>query len=157
MDIKKTMFAASMAILCGTWHACAQNPIPAMQAKNDFGGEIVENISDFVPTSDDYTLEVGCKAESTLNIAFAGITYRSHSDATVRFVQKDGKVYIFENKSLKKIEEPALEYTADGENIIRNPSFEEVSEELSEGRWIAAHWDTWTGGTPLRSSPTGIC
>ena len=155
MDMKKTALATGMIVLCGTWQACAQNPIPAMQAKNDFGGELIENISDFVPTSDDYTLEVGCKAENTLNIAFAGITYSPHSDATVRFVQKDGKVYIFENKSLKKIEEPTLEYTVDGENIIRNPSFEDVSEELSEGRWIAAHWDTWTGGTPAWGSETG--
>ncbi len=153
--MKKTAFATGMIVLWGTWQACAQNPIPAMQAKNDFGGELIENISDFVPTSDDYTLEVGCKAENTLNIAFAGITYSPHSDATVRFVQKDGKVYIFENKSLMKIEDPSLEYTAYGENIINNPSFEEVSEQLSEGRWIAAHWDTWTGGTPAWGSETG--
>ena len=74
MDIKKTIFSAGMAMLCGTWHACAQNSIPAMQAKDDFGGKLVENISDFVPTTDDYTLEVGCKAEITLNIAFIART-----------------------------------------------------------------------------------
>lgn len=134
----------------------AQTGIPYLPMREDFGGSQVANPDNFVPTTGDYTLEVQATAGTEIGIAFAGLSYTPSSSGPVRFVQKDGKVYVFEDGVFKIILTPDPEYTTTGGNILRNPGFEEIETEvLAAGRWKPTVWDTWNGGMPTWGGETG--
>lgn len=131
-----------------------QTQLPDFRMTDDFGGRAVETPGRFVPTTADFTLEVSGQAGIPVCIRSAAVEYTPTTDATVRFVQKDGKVYVFEDKTYQTCLTPQYTYTTEGENLLRNGSFEEVDEEFSAGRWKASDWDTWDGGTPTWGGDT---
>ena len=129
--------------------------LPHFRTANDFGGKTVARPDQFVATTNDYTLEVQATKGKTITVGFGQISYTPCSDGTVRFVQKDGIVYVFENKSYTTQVKPVYSYTATDNDIVRNGSFEQVDEQLTTGRWKATGWQTWDGGTPTWGTEAG--
>lgn len=126
----------------------AATVLPTMKAADDFNGSEVANLDKFVPTTADYTLEVAGSAGTPIHIGFGNISYTPVADGILRFVQHNGKIYIFENDTYTTTLIPTYNYTETGTNILRNGSFENVDEQLASGRWKATEWETWDGGTP---------
>ena len=134
----------------------AQVLLPNFRTADDFGGKNVGQLSRFVPTVDDYTLEVVATAGIPINIGFGELSYIPQKSGKVRFVQMSGKVYVFENNTYAATLTPTYSYTEGTSNLLRNGSFENVSEEMSTGRWKASDWDTWDGGTPTWGGDVGF-
>lgn len=155
--MKKTSFILAVCFVACffTTKLQAQTEIPYFPLETDFGGTQISDAANFIPNTGDYTLEVQGTAGTEINIAFAGISYTPTASTKVRFIQKNGKVYIFENGVFKNVFTPNPEYTTSGNNILQNPSFEEVSEELTSGRWKPTVWDTWNGGMPTWGGDVG--
>ena len=133
----------------------AQTVLPYTPLKDDFGGRQIVDFSAFIPTIGDYTLEVKGKAGIPVEIAFSGIDYTPTENGLVRFVQKEGVIYVFESGTFKTSVVPGPQYITDNNNLILNPGFEIATEELTEGRWIPQSWETWDGGKPTWGSDTG--
>ena len=106
------------------------------------------NLATFASTTSDFTLEATVKKGVPVSLKSGDISYTPTADGTVRFVQKDGMVYVFENNTYVTTITPNYTYKEDDTNIIRNGSFETTSEQLASGRWKASDWETWDGGTP---------
>ena len=151
---QKTFVAVLLMVVAASGQA-AGTVLPNFKTADDFGGQNVENLSLFVPTTNNFTLEVEATAGTTVGIGFAHVSYTPTESGTVRFVQQDGVVYIFENNAYVTTQTPQYNYAEAGENIIRNGSFETVAEQMATGRWKAADWDTWDGGTPTWGGDVG--
>ena len=141
-----------LVITAQTW---AQTILPSFALADDFGGKTVDNLTQFVPTTKDFTLEVNAKSGTPISIAFGEVNYTPTANGLVRFVQQNGKIYVFENSTYTTTLTPNYKYTVKGDNILRNPSFEQVDEKLAEGRWKATEWETWNGGTPTWGGDVG--
>ena len=150
----KTLAAALLMVVAASGQA-AGTVLPNFKTADDFGGQIVENLSLFVPTTNNFTLEVDATAGTRVGIGFAHVSYTPTESGTVRFVQQDDVVYIFENNAYVTTQTPQYNYAEVGENIIRNGSFETVAEQMATGRWKGADWDTWDGGTPTWGGDVG--
>lgn len=155
INFKLKTIVATLLMAVTTMISAAGTTLPNFRTADDFGGQNVENLSQFVPTTNNFTLEVDATAGTTVNIGFAHISYTPQQSGTVRFVQQDGIIYIFENYAYATTLIPTYNYTEQGKNIIRNGSFESVSEQLATGRWSAADWNTWDGGTPTWGGDVG--
>ncbi len=154
--MKKSILLFLMCLMTCIGTIQAQTSIPYFPLKGDFGGTRLDDLRAFIPNLGEYTLEVQGTQGTEIRIAFAGISYTPAISSTVRFTQKDGKVYVFENGLFKAVLTPNPDYTTGGDNLIRNPGFEEVETEvLASGRWKPAVWDTWNGGMPTWGSETG--
>lgn len=89
-----TLFANT---LIASQSAVAQ--LPNFRTADDFAGQKVENMDLFVPTTNDFTLEVEATAGTPISIGFSKISYTPESSGKVRFVQQDGTIYVFENNA----------------------------------------------------------
>lgn len=136
-----------LAMVFGWIHAETLN-LPIFNTANLLDGKTVTNFDEFVPTCNDFTLEAKAKAHIAIELKFGQISYMPTEDGIVRFVQKDGNVYVFENNRYVKTITPIYKYVADKNNLLHNGSFENVTEQLASGRWKAQDWETWDGGTP---------
>ena len=75
-----------------------------------FQAKKVDDMSNFVPILDDYTLEVmGTKGKS-ISIAFAQVQYTPTQNVKVRFVQTKGKIYVFEGNAYTSTLTPNYKY-----------------------------------------------
>ncbi len=133
----------------------AQTTLPYFKTSDNYGGRTVQNMDKFAPTTNDYTIEVVATTGQAISIKSAGVSYTPKTNGKVRFVQQDGKIYVFENNEYTTTLTPIYHYTEGTVNLLRNGSFESVSTELSSGRWQATDWQTWDGGTPTWGSGTG--
>lgn len=147
--------AAITIMLAARLGGVAQIALPNFAIADNFEGKTVMNLNGFIPTTDDYTLEVKATAGTEVTIATAGVKYKPKSDGTVRFVQQNGKIYVFENATYVTQFTPIYTFTESGGNLVSNGSFETVSETLSNGRWKASGWLTWNGGTETWGGGTG--
>ncbi len=138
-----------------TMMQAAGTVLPHFKAADSFGGRSVDDLTLFVPTCNDFTLEAEAKAGNPISIGFSHVSYTPSQDGVVRFVQQDGLVYVFENNAYVTSLTPEYDYSVTGQNIVRNGSFESVSEQLSSGRWMASDWNTWDGGTPTWGGDVG--
>jgi hypothetical protein len=86
----------------------AQQAIPYLPALQSFGGASVTELTAFLPSSDDYTLEVNGTAETEINIGEGLLTYTPTATGIVRFAQKQGKVYVYEGNVYKTTLTPDL-------------------------------------------------
>lgn len=129
--------------------------LPSMTLSDDFGGQSVNNLSTFVPTTGNYTLEMKANAGETIGINFANVHYTMTEGGTVRFVQYESVIYVFENDKYVTKLTPNPQYTLSSENKTINGSFEEVTQEFTTGRWQAATWQTWDGGMSVWGSDAG--
>lgn len=152
-NLRKTV--AVLLLLATAGGQATGQVLPNFKTADDFGGQHVENISQFVPTTKNFTLEVEATAGNAIDIGFAHVSYTPTKSGTVRFVQQDGVVYIFENNAYVASQTPTYNYSEVGESIIRNGSFEISAEEMSTGRWRASDWETWDGGTPTWGGDVG--
>jgi hypothetical protein len=145
--MKKNCYLLWVITFLGIIRMQAQNVLPYFPLEDNFGGSEITGLNEFCPSVDDYTLEVTA-AGGEIRIPFASIAYTpGNAGSKVRFVQKDGKVYVFEAGVFKTVLTPNPQYAPVGNNLIQNPSFETVeSEVLADGRWKPAVWDTWDGG-----------
>ncbi len=154
--MKKKLLSLVLCLMACMSITHAQTGIPYLPLKGQFGGAQVNDLTNFVPSLGDYTLELQGTKGTEIRIAFAGISYTPAETSTVRFTQKEGKVYVFENGLFKTILTPDSKYATSGDNIIQNPGFEQVEAELlATGRWKPTIWDTWNGGMPTWGGDTG--
>ena len=149
------LLAIQLMMASGYYQAMAQTSLPFFPTSDDFGGKAVTNLGKFVPVLSDYTLEVEATAGTSIGIGFAQVTYTPKASGKVRFVQMDGKIYVFENNVYAATLTPNYQYTEGTTNLFKNGSFESVGTQLSSGRWEATDWETWDGGTPTWGSATG--
>ena len=135
--MKANTFLTLLCLFLATTSLKAQTVLPSFATANDFGGQTIGDLTSFVPTTNNFTLEVQATAATPVTIAFGSISYTPTADSSVRFVQQDGKVYVFENNTYATTLTPDYIYNKVGEQLLRNPSFETVGEELTSGRWKA--------------------
>lgn len=153
--MKANTFLTLLCLFLATTSLKAQTVLPSFATADDFGGQTIGDLTSFVPTTNNFTLEVQATAATPVTIAFGSISYTPTADSSVRFVQQDGKVYVFENNTYATTLTPDYIYNKVGEQLLRNPSFETVGEELTSGRWKATEWETWNGGTPTWGGDVG--
>ena len=139
--------------------------------KNELGGTIA-NLSDFNVWYDDYTLEVEGTAGTGIIVAADNISYTPETTGTVRFVKKDGIVYVYEGTSYKgAVHSAKADYVyttalTDGDNstgnLLENGSFETLGDIIAEGKawklgepWVIGGFSWPTSDTGTRVSASG--
>lgn len=152
--LDKSLLAICLLMASG-FQAKAQTLLPNFSTADDFGGKAVSNLGKFAPILGDYTLEVDATAGTPVQIGFAQVSYTPQKSGKVRFVQMDGKIYVFEGNAYTATLTPNYQYAVGTDNLVRNGSFETTSAQLSSGRWQASDWETWDGGTPTWGTGTG--
>lgn len=142
--------------------------IPYLPPLHNFGGTSVD-LSTFLPVTDDYTLEVQGTAGSQISVAGGVYSYTPETSGTVRFSQKNGKVYVYEENVYKTTLTPvAIQATYpdiyaevsnstnqtgiyNPTNLIVNPGFETTTgpnlNTEADKRYAAATWTATTGFT----------
>jgi hypothetical protein len=143
----------------------AQHPYPYspdLPELQNFGGENVAPLDAFMPGLNDFTLEVTATGIPII-IGNNYIVYAPSGSGTVRFAQKDGVVYVYENGIYKTALKPQVamafpdifnatdDATAqtgiyDVRNLFSNPGFETVGEYVSG-------YDPVTRPADVRSKP----
>lgn len=133
--------------------------------KNDLGGTAAD-LSDFNVWYNDYTLEVEGTAGTPITIAADNISYTPEANATVRFVKKDGIVYVYEGTSYKTAVHSSkadIIYSSsltdndyETNNYLANAGFETVGDVLTDNKaWKLG--EPWvTGGFSWGNSSSGI-
>jgi Carbohydrate binding domain. len=125
------LFMALFLILCSLPVSAAVIPyLPALQNLN---GTSV-NLATFVPVERNYTLEVQGTAGTQISIAGGVYSYTPAVSGTVRFAQKNGKVFVYEGNVYKATLTPVwnIQYptiadataNTDVNNLLQNSSFE---------------------------------
>ena len=137
------------------WMYADSITLPGFKTKDDIADKVISDLTSFAQTTGNFTLEAKAKAGVAITLKFGNISYTPSADGIVRFVQQAGKVYVFENNVYTSTLTPNYIYSEQKANIIRNGSFETVSEQLSSGRWKASDWETWDGGTPTWGGDVG--
>lgn len=128
---------------------------------DDFGGSPVNDPLSFIPTKDNFTLEVDGTEGSSIGIPGLGINYEPTSTTTVRFVQKDGLVHVFESGEYKETITPNLSYAPIGNNLVENFGFETNTAQGSH-RKDGVYWhvyntsgvEDWAATDPVGSIRT---
>lgn len=139
--------------------------------RNDLAGTTA-SLSDFNVWYDDYTLEVEGTADTEITVAADNISYTPEATGTVRFVKKDGIVYVFEGTTYKTAvhsSKAAYVYStslssSDSEtgNILENGSFETVGDVLTANKawklgspWIVDNFSWGGDGSGIRVQLNG--
>ena len=128
--------------------------------KNELGGTAA-TLSDFNVWYNDYTLEVEGTAGTEISVAADNITYTPEATGTVRFVKKDGIVYVFEGTVYKgAIHSSKADYTYSRtlskddpitNNYLANPSFETTGANISGSKYkFGDPWTTNYSGSDIR-------
>ena len=128
--------------------------------RNELGGTAAD-LADFNVWYDDYTLEVAGTAGTAISVAADNISYTPEATGTVRFVKKDGIVYVFEGTSYKTAvhsSKAAYAYartlTKDDpttDNYLENPSFETTGDFITGKKYkIGSPWSTNYSGSDIR-------
>ena len=128
--------------------------------KNELGGTAA-TLSDFNVWYNDYTLEVEGTAGTEISVAADNITYTPEATGTVRFVKKDGIVYVFEGTAYKgAIHSSKADYTYSRtlskddpttNNYLANPSFETTGANISGSKYkFGDPWTTNYSGSDIR-------
>jgi hypothetical protein len=123
--------------------------------KNVLGGTAA-SLSDFNVWYDDYTLEVEGTAGTEITVAADNISYTPEATGTVRFVKKDGIVYVYEGATYKTAvnsSKAAYVYSRTLSkddpitgNYLENPSFETLGSSVGS--------NIYNIGTPWSSNVT---
>lgn len=112
--------------------------LPYFDTKAALNGNNIENFSNFVQPSGDFTIELKAKANQEIRLGYGGITYTPTSDCLLRLVQKDDIVYVFEGNLYMQSITP--DYNITGDNLIANGSLETTETLLTTGKWQATDW-----------------
>jgi hypothetical protein len=143
-----SILATVITVCCCTLGARAQQIIPYLPPLQDFGGSVVSDLSTFSPSIGDYTLEVGGTTGTLISIGNGFISYTPDATGAVRFVQKNGKVYVYEGNAYKTTLTPdrsviiypnifteannSTEETGiyNPANLLQNPGFETIPNSI---------------------------
>ncbi|MDO9154924.1 MAG: hypothetical protein Q7U47_14655 [Paludibacter sp.] len=134
------LFIALFAMMCTlTSHAAV---IPYTAPLQNFGGSSA-NLATFTPIEGDYTLEVQGSVGTQISVAEGVYTYTPTVNGTVRFSQKNGKVYVYEGNKYMTTLTPTLTITyptitdvdaaTNPSNMLQNSSFETTGSLVSGG------------------------
>ena len=109
--------------------------------RNELGGTTA-SLSDFNVWYNDYTLEVEGNAGTEITVAADNISYTPETTGTVRFVKKDGIVFVYEGTSYKgavhsdkapyNYSRSLTDNDSETNNLLSNGSFETVGDVLTE-------------------------
>lgn len=139
--------------------------------KNDLSGTAA-SLSDFNVWYNDYTLEVEGTADTEIRVAADNISYTPEATGTVRFVKKDGIVYVFEGTTYKTaVHSSKADYTytrtlsgsdSSTGNILENESFETPGDVLTTDKawklgspWVVANFSWGKDGSGIRVQLNG--
>lgn len=114
--------------------------IPYLPPLQDFGGASVD-LSTFLPSGSNYTLEVQGTVGVEISIAGGVLAYTPTTNGVVRFSQKNGKVYVYEGNVYTATLTPVWSTTyptiadatahTDANNLLQNAGFETPGDVLS--------------------------
>lgn len=125
--------------------------------KNELGGTSAD-LADFVVLEGDYTLEVAGTAGTEITVAADNFSYTPESTGTIRFVKKDGIVYVYEGATYKTAVHSSYaeatfpditndNVTSDGNgNLLQNASFETLGDLKSGTQYYPG--TPWSGNYP---------
>lgn len=144
--MKKIINILLGCLICGGI-ASAETVFPNMTESDSYGAKSVD-ISGFIPLNVDYTVEINGTPNEKIVIKAAHVEYTPQAEGHVRFVQKNGTIYVFEGKEFKTTLTPTYHYSVSDINLIPNGSFEDAT--LLDGRtdrWKATGWTPtdWNG------------
>lgn len=107
--------------------------IPYLPPMQNFGGSSVD-LTTFLPSGSNYTLEVQGTVGVEISIAGGVLTYTPTTNGVVRFSQKNGKVYVYEGNVYMTTITPVWSTTypviadatahTDANNLLQNAGFE---------------------------------
>ncbi len=136
---------------------------PYLPPLQSFGGASADLMT-FLPTTGDYTLEVQGTVGVEISVAGGVYVYTPTSNGTVRFSQKNGKVYVYEGNEFKTTLTPVANTTyptiadatadTDPNNLLVNASFEVAGAALSGYTDRFKFGSPWT--TNVIEAGTGI-
>ena len=153
MKLKHLLTLASLLI--GGGNLWAQETVPFLSEKSDFGGTTVSSLSTFRPSGTTYTLELtGCTAGTEITVPGGSFSYTPTASGTVRFVRVGDNVYVYEDTSYKGTVTastpadptyPTGLTSASTENLIQNGGFEDNSTLYSgqTNRWLPVNWNIY--------------
>jgi len=147
----------------------AVNVIPYLTALQSFGGTSAD-LATFTPIEGDYTLEVVGAVGVQISVAGGFYTYTPTTSGTVRFVQRIGKVYVYEGNTYMTSIIPTFTITyptitdagaaTNVNNLLRNASFETTGTLISGTAYkFGTPWSTnvtETSGSIRINSATGL-
>jgi hypothetical protein len=144
--------------------------IPYLPPMQNFGGSSVD-LATFLPSGSNYTLEVQGTVGVEISIAGGVLTYTPTVNGTVRFSQKNGKVYVYEGNVYKTTLTPAWSTTypviadatadTDPNNLLQNSSFETPGSLVGGTNynfgtpWVTNATITSSGGIRIQNNTTG--
>lgn len=146
--------------------------IPYLPPLQNFGGTAV-NLSTFVPTEANFTLEVEGSVGTQISIAGGTITYTPTTNGTVRFSQKNGVIYVYEGSVYKSSITPSYtiayptitdaDVATNTNNLLRNASFETAGSIAGTGSnnynfgtpWLTNITVGTSGGIRFANNTTG--
>ena len=128
---------------------------PTLETKVETGGTSVSDYSDFNTGTGDFTLDVEGTVGTPIVIAAENINYTPTTSPYVRFVRKDGVVYVYEDgEFMRAIGSSKAKYTFATKlteddpitnNLLDNPSFETLGAALNvnDGKYkLGTPWTT---------------
>lgn len=134
--MRKKLLSLAVAVASGVFMSMnthAANVIPYLPPLQSFGGSSVD-LSTFVPSAGDYTLQVEGVIGTPISVGNGAYTYTPASNAIVRFSQKNGIVYVYEGnlyKTFLTVTPPAdsnfgtiTDANPFTNNLLQNASFE---------------------------------
>jgi hypothetical protein len=163
------LFMALFLISCSLPVSAAVIPyLPSLQNLN---GTSV-NLTTFVPVERNYTLEVQGTAGTQISIAGGVYTYTPAVSGTVRFAQKNGKVFVYEGNVYKTTLTPVwnIQYptiadataNTDVNNLLQNSSFETAGSQVGTGTnynfgtpWVSNVTIAASGGIRIQNGTLG--
>lgn len=126
--------------------------------RNTLGGTAAD-LADFNVWYDDYTLEVEGTEGTEITVAADNISYTPEATGTVRFVKKDGIVYVYEGTSYKgAVNSSKADYVytrtlsesaPTTDNYLENPSFETLGSSVGTNIWNIG--TPWTSNVTMKS------
>src|SRR5574344_4601 len=157
----KTKLQIVTTLAASLFSMTMQAQAPALTEQDDFGGASVD-ATRIIPSSyKDYTLEVNGIAGQLITVESGKYTYTPTATGKVRFVKSSGTIYVYEGHSYMGTITPTTPdapvfpniYSAtddataktgiyDASNIIQNPGFETLGDNISGTTYYkAANWD----------------
>ena len=161
---KKVTISLSYTNTAADDHAAAFDNVKILDVSNEPTGITLKNVlggtsanlADFNVWYNDYTLEVEGTAGTEIRVTADNISYTPETTGTIRFVKKNGIVYVFEGTTYKKaVYSTKADYVYNRklskdnpttDNFLENPSFETLGSSVGT--------DIYNIGTPWTSNVT---
>ena len=145
--------------------------VPYLPALQNINGSAVD-LATFIPVERNYTLEVQGTAGTQISIAGGVYVYTPTTSGTIRFAQKNGKVFVYEGNvymtnltPVWNIQYPTIADAtvhSDVNNLLQNSSFETTGSQVGTGTnynfgtpWVTNAVIGASGGIRIQNGTVG--